>query len=185
LGHAWLFKARPLLLQIYDAEDDSLQVAEDSVRSHVLRSMTRSVSRKRGASRERTAISAEDTARVTSLNYVEARSLLRPALESFDKAIEHGELQGTVTGELLELVCNIATGKLPMGLSMNRADLVCRLLKPTSISETFHILVTTRYAIKRALAFCTRHLKSRISPWIRISECMFCYTYVYMIDIDI
>ena len=41
---------------------------------------------------------------INSLNFVEARSLLRPALESFDRAVEAADLQGAMTGALLELV---------------------------------------------------------------------------------
>ena len=49
----------------------------------------------------------EETQLINSLSFVEARSLLRPALESLDRAVDAADLQGAMTGTLFELVCRI------------------------------------------------------------------------------
>jgi len=64
---------------------------------------TSSSSLSRNGARTR-ATTSRDTARVSAEEYVEARDLLRPALESLDRAIEVSDTQGTANGELLALV---------------------------------------------------------------------------------
>ena len=49
-------------------------------------------------------LTSQDAQRLNSAIYVEARALLRPSLESFDRAVEAASLQGAMTGNLLELV---------------------------------------------------------------------------------
>ena len=41
---------------------------------------------------------------MASADYVTARDLLRPAIESFDRAIEIADSDGSLTGKLLSLV---------------------------------------------------------------------------------
>ena len=47
---------------------------------------------------------AQDDPRMASADYVQARDFLRPAIESFDRAIELAESDGSLTGRLLSLV---------------------------------------------------------------------------------
>ena len=46
---------------------------------------------------------------MNSSDYIEARDLLRPALDSFDRAVSAADSQGTTTGELLQLVSGAAS----------------------------------------------------------------------------
>ena len=94
LGRCWLLKAQAPLSRIYSSER-SPSSSDDSGRYRL------GVSRPRSDPTE-----SEDIARISSANYVEARSLLRPALESLDRAIENAQLQGVMTGRLLEIVCH-------------------------------------------------------------------------------
>ena len=49
----------------------------------------------------------EDTARINSSPYIEARDLLRPSLDAFARAVGAADAQGSTTGELLQLVSTI------------------------------------------------------------------------------
>ncbi|MCJ1243023.1 hypothetical protein MMC30_000219 [Trapelia coarctata] len=89
LGHAWLMKSQRTLARIYHEQGSSSTDTSSSSLSH-------------NGPRTR-ATNNRDTARVNSEDYVEARDLLRPALESLDRAIEVSDMQGTASGELLAL----------------------------------------------------------------------------------
>jgi hypothetical protein len=90
LGHAWLMKSQQALARIYHEQGSS---STDTSCSSLSRNGVRT-----------RATNNRDTARVNSEDYVEARDLLRPAMESLDRAIEVSEARGTVSGELLTLV---------------------------------------------------------------------------------
>ena len=88
-------KCQRVLAQIYQDESVSpSQGTTDSPRSRAVRPLIQ-----KGGQ-----ISYAEAQMINSLNFVEARSVLRPALESFDRAVEAADLQGAMTGALLELV---------------------------------------------------------------------------------
>jgi len=90
LGHAWLMKSQKTLARIYYEQGSS---STDTSCSSLSRNGVRT-----------RATNNRDTARVNSEDYVEARDLLRPALESLDRAIEVSDVRGTASGDLLTLV---------------------------------------------------------------------------------
>lgn len=90
LGHAWLMKSQKTLARIYTEQGSSSTDTSSS-------SLSRNGARTR-------ATNSRDTARINSEDYVEARDLLRPALESLDRAVEVSDSQGTAGGELLAQV---------------------------------------------------------------------------------
>ena len=94
MGHAWLLKSQHVLARIHSSEG-SFSSPESS-----------SSVRHRGVRWRRLSQTSEDdwAARVDSPNYVQARDLLRPALEAFDRAIGAADTQGAMTGGLLQLV---------------------------------------------------------------------------------
>ena len=94
MGHAWLLKSQQMLAKIHSSEG-SLSSPESS-----------SSIRHRGVRWHRLSQTSEEewAARIDSPNYVQARDLLRPALEAFDRAIGAADTQGAMTGELLQLV---------------------------------------------------------------------------------
>ena len=54
----------------------------------------------------------EDTTRISSSDFIEARHRLRPALDLFERAIRAAEVGGGATGELLQLVCTLENYQL-------------------------------------------------------------------------
>lgn len=84
LGHAWLLRSQETLGRIYREEGSPSSSG----------SSTTNTRRVRGR---------QDDIRIASPDYVQARDLLRPSLESLDHAIEIAS-QGILTGELLALV---------------------------------------------------------------------------------
>lgn len=49
----------------------------------------------------------EADARLHTSDYVEARGMLLPAVEYFDRAVRAAEMQGLSSGDLLALVCDL------------------------------------------------------------------------------
>ncbi|MCJ1232999.1 hypothetical protein MMC14_000953 [Varicellaria rhodocarpa] len=90
LGQAWLFKSEETLARIYRDTGSSSSDANGSPSASTRRSQT-------------IRNSTQDNARVASADYVQARDLLRPAIESFDRAIEIADSDGSLTGKLLSL----------------------------------------------------------------------------------
>ncbi|MCJ1354650.1 MAG: hypothetical protein MMC33_004639 [Icmadophila ericetorum] len=80
-GHAWLLRSQETLARIY--RDQRSSSDETSLPSARTNSMNDSL--------------------VSSHDYVQARDLLRPSLESFDRAIEVADSNSELTGELLAL----------------------------------------------------------------------------------
>ena len=95
LGHAWLLKSQQMLARIHSSGGSLSSEGGSSPTRH------RS-SRWRHLSQ--VANGDEDAARINSPNYIEARDLLRPSLDSFARAVSAADAQGVVAGELLELV---------------------------------------------------------------------------------
>lgn len=95
LGHVWLLKCQRVLAQIY-RDDIGLpgQGSPGLGRSRAVRPLTHTIG----------CITEEDIQKINSPSCGEARSLLRPSLESLDRAIEAADLQGAMTGQLFELV---------------------------------------------------------------------------------
>ena len=98
LGHAWLLKSQRILARIYRDQGSSSTDTSSSCLS-------------RDGPRTR-ATNNRDTVRINSQDYVEARDMLRPSVESLDRAIQVADLQNGVSGELLTLVSSEQLYKL-------------------------------------------------------------------------
>ena len=85
LGEAWLLKAQEILARI--ARDEGSISSDGSYHS--------TTSRGNGSL---------DSARLNLPDYVQARDLLRPSLDFFDRAIELAGGQGELSGRLLTFV---------------------------------------------------------------------------------
>ena len=98
LGHAWLLKSQVILAKIDHAEgSSSSQESENGLRRSPFRPPpTNGDTGDNG-----------DTTRANSSDYIEARALLRPSLDFFDRAVNAGDRQQIATAELLELVSYI------------------------------------------------------------------------------
>lgn len=85
LGHAWLLRSQETLARIYREEGSPSSSGSST-------------------SNTRRAQGRQDDIRIASPDYVQARDLLRPSLESFDRAIQVASSQSILTGQLLALV---------------------------------------------------------------------------------
>ena len=92
LGHAWLLKSQSILARIHRNEGSSSSGESDASAGRIpFRVLS-------------TTTDSEDTARINSSDYIEARASLQPSIEFLDRAIEAGDQQRVTTGELLERV---------------------------------------------------------------------------------
>lgn len=82
LGQMWLFKAQPALARIHSAQGRSSRQASESA--------------------------TEAERRVGSADYVEARGVLQPAAEYFDRAVVAAAGQSALSGDLLAKVCLVS-----------------------------------------------------------------------------
>ena len=98
LGHAWLLKSQAILARIdHNGSSSSSQDSETATRRSAFR-------RSATANTE-----SDDASRDSSSDYIEARALLRPAIDFLDRAVNASDQQQHITGELLELVGYVST----------------------------------------------------------------------------
>ena len=102
LGHAWLLRAQSTLARIHRLEGSS---SSGSSSQRPPSSAGRMSFTSSDDARENARAVLEADARAGTSDYVEARGMLLPSTEYFQRAIAEAEQNERVTGELLSLVC--------------------------------------------------------------------------------
>ncbi|ETI20479.1 hypothetical protein G647_08516 [Cladophialophora carrionii CBS 160.54] len=100
LGQAWLARSQNVLARIHRTEGSSSSGSSGRPQSLSDRFAYSSSEEARDAERA----TAEADARAHTADYVEARGMLIPAVDYFSRAIEVGERDGVLAGELLSEV---------------------------------------------------------------------------------
>lgn len=100
IGRNWLLRAQKSLANVARVEGGSSSSEGSTLRSE----------RQTMGSR----VIAEDEMRLHAADYVEARGLLLPATEYFQRAVTAAKAQGIVTGILLSAVCSPCPAILPI-----------------------------------------------------------------------
>ncbi|MCJ1283726.1 hypothetical protein MMC26_003057 [Xylographa opegraphella] len=142
LGHAWLLKSQKPLARIYREEGSpSSSSSTTSMPHHHIRSPGQAT---------------RDASRVDSQDYVEARDALRPALESFDRALAGANAQGGASGDLLTLAAEafISFGNVSHPLR-NEAyyQKALRLLRAASEIDGYQIEIHLQNFLDESLSY--------------------------------
>lgn len=106
LGQAWLLRAQQTLARIHRSEGSSSSSGDSSGGGHRTTSGTGRAPSFHSSEDARESIrqTIEADARAGCADYVEARGMLLPATEYFQRAIDAGERMGRQRGEVLSLV---------------------------------------------------------------------------------
>ncbi len=101
LGHAWLLRAQSTLATIHRLEGSS---SSGSSSQRPASSAGRMSFTSSDDARENARAIIEADARASTSDYVEARGMLLPSTEYFQRAVTAAERRNVLTGELLSLV---------------------------------------------------------------------------------